>query len=144
MYLLCYLKGTPGLGLFFPANTSLQLCAYSDSDWVSCPDSHCSLTGYCVFLGGALISWKQRSMPPISFLRRAEYRSIAEKPIFHERTKHLDINCHLVCEQFKQGFIAPQHISSNNQLTDILTKSLSAPAFTSLFAKRGLHSAATS
>ncbi|KAL0368365.1 UNVERIFIED_CONTAM: Retrovirus-related Pol polyprotein from transposon RE1 [Sesamum calycinum] len=182
MYLLCYLKGTPGLGLFFPANTSLQLCAYSDSDWVSCPDSHCLLTGYCVFLGGALISWKTKKHATVSrSFAEAEYRSmastvckllwiryllhefwispllpipfwsgnkiaihIAENPIFHEWTKHLDINCHFVCEQFKQGFIAPQHISSNNQLADIFTKSLSAPAFTSLLAKRGLHSATTS
>ncbi|KAL0309998.1 UNVERIFIED_CONTAM: Retrovirus-related Pol polyprotein from transposon RE1 [Sesamum radiatum] len=182
IYLLRYLKGTPNLGLFFPANTSLQLCAYSDSDWASCPDSRRSLTGYCVFLGGALISWKTKKQATVSrSSTEAEYRSmastvcellwihyllhefrispllpipfwcdnkaaihIAENPVFHERTKHLDIDCHLVREQFKQGFIAPQHISSKNQIADIFTKSLSAPAFTSLLAKLGLHSAAPS
>ncbi|KAL0322924.1 UNVERIFIED_CONTAM: Retrovirus-related Pol polyprotein from transposon RE1 [Sesamum angustifolium] len=182
IYLLRYLQGTPDLGLFFPANTSLQLCAYSDSDWASCPDSRRSLTGYCVFLGGALISWKTKKQVTVSRSSvEAEYCSmastvcellwiryllhefrispllpipfwcdnkaaihIAENPVFHERTKHLDIDCHLVREQFKQGFIAPQHISSNNQIADIFTKSLSAPAFTSLLAKLGLHSAAPS
>ncbi|KAK4388297.1 Retrovirus-related Pol polyprotein from transposon RE1 [Sesamum angolense] len=182
MYLLRYLKGTPDLGLFFPANTSLQLCAYSDLDWASCPDSRRTLTGYCVFLGGALISWKTKKQATVSrSSAEAKYRSmastvcellwirylfhefrispllpipfwcdneaaihIAENPVFHERTKHLDIDCHLVHEQFKQGFIAAQHISSNNQLKDIFTKSLSAPAFTSLLAKLGLHSAAPS
>ena len=52
-----YLKGTPSLGLFYPANNELTVKAYSDSDWGSCLDTRKSLTGYCVYLGQALIAW---------------------------------------------------------------------------------------
>jgi hypothetical protein len=55
--LLQYLKGTSGRGLFFPSRNSLQLEG-SDDDWAGCADKRCSVTGWCMFLGNALISWK--------------------------------------------------------------------------------------
>ncbi|CAN1188910.1 Uncharacterized mitochondrial protein AtMg00810, partial [Linum perenne] len=49
-----YLKTDSGYGLYFPSNSSLQIHAFSDSDWAGCPDSRRSTTGYC--LGHSLIS----------------------------------------------------------------------------------------
>ena len=40
-----YLLGTPNRGLFFPAGSSLKLIAYSDVDWVGCPDTCRSTAG---------------------------------------------------------------------------------------------------
>ncbi|RVW75073.1 Retrovirus-related Pol polyprotein from transposon RE1 [Vitis vinifera] len=55
-----YVQGTSTHGLFFPIGNSTRLAAYNDADWASCADTHCSITGWCVFLGDALISWKSK------------------------------------------------------------------------------------
>ena len=51
-----YLRGSPTCGLFFATRSSLQLVAYSDANWVGCPNTLRFTTGWCMFLGDALIS----------------------------------------------------------------------------------------
>ncbi|KAL2251030.1 uncharacterized protein LOC110012929 [Sesamum indicum] len=60
LHLVRYLKGTSTLGLFFPSGNTLSFSAFSDSEWASCIDSRRSITGYCIFLGGSLVSWKTK------------------------------------------------------------------------------------
>lgn len=48
---LRYLKGCPGLGLFFSNDNQIVIKVFSDFDWRTCVDSRKSIIGYCVFLG---------------------------------------------------------------------------------------------
>ncbi|KAL4292078.1 hypothetical protein GQ457_14G019000 [Hibiscus cannabinus] len=174
--ILMYLKGTPGQGLFFPADNQLKISAFSDSDWASRPDSRRSITGFCVFLGNSLISWKSKKQQTVSrSSTEAEYRAlasvtcelqwltyflsdlhivlpsatlycdnlsaikIAENPVYHERTKHIEIDCHLVREKLQQRMFILLPVSSHNQLADCFTKALSATNFSVSISKLGLQ-----
>ncbi|XP_055821983.1 uncharacterized mitochondrial protein AtMg00240-like [Solanum dulcamara] len=73
-----YIKGTLGLGLFVPAQTTNQFSAYCDSYWGVCLETRKSITRYLVKFGGALVSWKskkQETVPRSSV--EAEFRSMA-------------------------------------------------------------------
>ena len=61
--------------IFYPKNNPLQLTAYADADWASYQDTRRSTTGWCMYLGNSLISWKCKKQEYVSrSSTEAEYR----------------------------------------------------------------------
>ena len=52
---------------------------------------------------------------------------ISSNPVFHERTKHIEVNCYFIREKITSGCMITSFVNSNNQLADIFTKSLRDP-----------------
>jgi hypothetical protein len=51
-----YLRGTLNFGLLLRCSASSELTVYTDANWVGCPDTRRSTSGYAVFLGTNLVS----------------------------------------------------------------------------------------
>ncbi|XP_050212336.1 uncharacterized mitochondrial protein AtMg00810-like [Mercurialis annua] len=155
---LKYLKGSPGQGLLFYSTSTLHLSAYCDSDWAGCLETRRSLTGYCIFLGTSLISWKSKKQQVVSRSSTgAEYRSMATTAaevtwllfLLSDFKISTSFPVELFCDnvsalhicnnpKVQLGVIKPQYISTAQQLTDIFTKALSTSMFYNLLHKMSI------
>ena len=64
---------------------------------------------------------------------------IASNPVFHERTKHIEVDRHFIREKIASGCVATSFVNSNDQLADIFTKSLRGPRVKYICNKLGAY-----
>lgn len=61
-----YLKGTLNFGLFYYSNTTFDVRCYSDADYAGCVETRRSTTGYCITMGGSILSWCSERQDSVS------------------------------------------------------------------------------
>lgn len=172
---LRYIKSAPSKGSFYFSKSDIHIKGFADSDWVACPTTRRSISGFCIFIGQSLISWRAKKQTTVSrSSAEVEYRSlaaavneiqwlsylledlhicsiknaslycdnnstvaIAENFVFHERTKYIEIDCHIVRQKVNEGLIKLLSVSSKNQIADKFTKPLPHPMFEEFVSKLG-------
>ncbi|RVW99855.1 Retrovirus-related Pol polyprotein from transposon TNT 1-94 [Vitis vinifera] len=109
---------TPGQGVLYKNRGHTQVVGYTDADWAGSPTDRRSTSGYCVLLE-ELRFGKDEQMKLICDNQAALH--IASNPVFHERTKHIEVHCHFIREKIASGCVATSFVNSNDQLADIFT-----------------------
>uniref|UniRef100_A0A8R7TS16 Mitochondrial protein n=1 Tax=Triticum urartu TaxID=4572 RepID=A0A8R7TS16_TRIUA len=75
--ILRYLKGCPGKGILFSNSRHLSIECYTDADWAGCLDDRRSTSGYGIFVGGNLVSWRSKKQSVVArSTAEAELRSM--------------------------------------------------------------------
>ncbi|XP_074352709.1 uncharacterized protein LOC141691856 [Apium graveolens] len=98
-------------------STTAHFVWYCDSDWGGCTIFGRSVTGFCLQLGSSLISWQAKKQSVISqSTAEAKYRimrediapvDIANNPVQHARTKHIELDCHFIREKVQADLLVP-------------------------------------
>nr|GEW90539.1 putative ribonuclease H-like domain-containing protein [Tanacetum cinerariifolium] len=127
-----YLKGHPKLGLWYPRESPFDLVAYSDSDYGGAAQDRKSTTRGCQFFGRRLISWqckKQKIMATST--TEAEYVAAASGcgQVLWIKNQLLDYGHHFIRDCFEKKLISVDHIHTDDNVADLLTKPFNAGRF---------------
>ncbi|CAN6706516.1 unnamed protein product [Malus baccata var. baccata] len=98
----------------------------TEAEYRSLANTAAEITWICKLL--ADISYSLPHSPKI-WCDNLSAISLAKNPIFHARTKHVEIDYHYIREKVLANQVSVQFICTQDQVADICTKSLSQPRF---------------
>ncbi|GJT52453.1 putative ribonuclease H-like domain-containing protein [Tanacetum coccineum] len=124
--------------------------AYSDNDYAGSHGDRKSTTGGCQFLGKRsdylpILALRAHSRSPdfcgYFFNRSPNNQSticIVKNPVFHQRTKHIEIRHHFIRDANEKNLIQVLKIHTDDNVADLLTKAFDGPSFEYLVVHIGM------
>ncbi|XP_028753323.1 uncharacterized protein LOC114712931 [Neltuma alba] len=112
--------GSLGCGILYRDYGHIDIECFCDTDHDGSKATRRSTTGYCIFVGGNLVSWRSKKQNVVSqssaeTAYRAMAQSVCEIVWIHQLLKE---------DKIKENFISTKHVRSNDKLGDLLTKAL--------------------
>ncbi|GJT21456.1 putative ribonuclease H-like domain-containing protein [Tanacetum coccineum] len=131
---IMYLKGKPKLGLWYPRVSSFDLEAYSDIDYAGANLDRKSTIGEAEYVATTncygQVLWIQNQMLDYGFnfmnikiyINNESTICIVKNPVFHSKTKHIEIRHHFIWDAYEKKLIQVLKIHTNDNVADLLTK----------------------
>ena len=63
---------------------------------------------------------------------------MSENPLFHDKSKHIEIKYHYIRDMVQRGALKLQYVATNKQIADVLTKPLARVKFEYFIEKLGV------
>ncbi|GJV39691.1 putative ribonuclease H-like domain-containing protein [Tanacetum coccineum] len=124
--------------LWYPKDSPFDLEAYTDSDYAGASLDRKSITGGCQFHRKRLISWQCKKQTIVAnSTTEAEYVAAAscfKNPVFHSRTKNIEIRHHFIRDSNEKKLIQMIKIHTDHNVVDLLTKAFDVGRFQYLIA----------
>jgi hypothetical protein len=76
--------------------------------------------------------------PPVLKMDNQSGIALSKNPVLHDRSKHIDTKFHYIRKSVEEGRICLDYVSTQEQLADVLTKSLGRARFCELRDKIGV------
>ena len=73
--------------------------------------------------------------PPLIWCDNESAVALAQNPVYHSRTKHVELDLHFIRDKVLNHEVVIQHVSSRDQIADLLIKPLSFDTFSRVCSK---------
>ena len=94
----------------------------------------------CIWLCQLLKELGHPQLTPTLWCDNQSTIALTENPVFHSRTKHIELRYFFIRDCVQQGKLLPKHVSTHDNLADIFTKALRKDQHSKLLYNLGLRS----
>ncbi|GJS71997.1 putative ribonuclease H-like domain-containing protein [Tanacetum coccineum] len=132
-----YLKGQPKLGLWYPRDSPFDLEAFFDSDYAGASldrkstirAEYVAAANYCgqvLWIQNQMLDYGFNFMNTKIYIDNESTICIVKNPVFHSKTKHIEIRHHFIRDSYEKKLIQVIKIHTDQNVADFLTKAFDA------------------
>ena len=116
----CFHLGLAAVSWFSQKHKSVALST-TEAEYMAASLANCE----ALWLRKLLVNlFGQELRPMVIYCDNQSCIQLSENPVFHDQSKHIEIRYNFIRDYVKRGAVMLQYISTNEQVADILTKSL--------------------